>query len=357
MAWAVAGLHHVAVLHHHHLVGERAHHPQVVADEDVGEAVVLLQPAEEVDDLHLHRHVEGAGRLVEHDELRLQDHRAGDGDALALAAGELVRVAVRGLRVEPDLAQDRGDAARLVRHAVHGEALGDDLLHRHARAKASRRGPGTPSACRGAPGAARGSASPGCRGRGRRCGPRDWIRRMMARPSVVLPEPNSPTTPSVSPARSVTRGVVDRLDVADGLAQEAAPDREPDLQVRRSRAPRRVGRDRVGRAGGLGGEKHPGVGVLGLAKIAAVGPVSTISPACITATRSAMRRTMPRLWVMKSIPMPSARCTSARSVEDLRLDRHVEGGGRLVGDQDVGLLASAIAIITRWRWPPESWCG
>ena len=22
-----------------------------------------------------------------------------------------------------------------------------------------------------------------------------------------------------------------------------------------------------------------------------------------------------------------------------------------------GSLASAIAIITRWRWPPESWCG
>ena len=22
-----------------------------------------------------------------------------------------------------------------------------------------------------------------------------------------------------------------------------------------------------------------------------------------------------------------------------------------------GLQASAIAIIARWRWPPESWCG
>src|SRR3712207_7792710 len=27
----------------------------------------------------------------------------------------------------------------------------------------------------------------------------------------------------------------------------------------------------------------------------------------------------------------------AQQVEDLRLDRHVEGGGRLVGDQDLGL--------------------
>ena len=34
-------------------------------------------------------------------------------------------------------------------------------------------------------------------------------------------------------------------------------------------------------------------------------PVSTISPFCITAMRSAKRRTMPRSWVMKRIDMPS----------------------------------------------------
>jgi hypothetical protein len=39
------------------------------------------------------------------------------------------------------------------------------------------------------------------------------------------------------------------------------------------------------------------------------------------------------------------------------LDGDVERGGRLVGDQDVGVAGSAIAIITRWRWPPDSWCG
>ena len=41
-------------------------------------------------------------------------------------------------------------------------------------------------------------------------------------------------------------------------------------------------------------------------------------------------------------------------LEDLRLDRDVERRGRLVGDQSFGLQASAIAIITRWRMPPES---
>ena len=44
-------------------------------------------------------------------------------------------------------------------------------------------------------------------------------------------------------------------------------------------------------------------------------------------------------------------------LEDLRLDGDVERGRRLVGDEQIGSLASAMAIITRWRCPPESWCG
>jgi hypothetical protein len=47
----------------------------------------------------------------------------------------------------------------------------------------------------------------------------------------------------------------------------------------------------------------------------------------------------------------------AQQVEDLGLDGDVERGRRLVGDQQRGWQASAIAIITRWRMPPDSWCG
>jgi hypothetical protein len=43
--------------------------------------------------------------------------------------------------------------------------------------------------------------------------------------------------------------------------------------------------------------------------------------------------------------------------EDLRLDRDVERRGRLVGDQHRGPQDSAMAIITRWRMPPDSSCG
>jgi hypothetical protein len=52
-----------------------------------------------------------------------------------------------------------------------------------------------------------------------------------------------------------------------------------------------------------------------------------------------------------------ARLQALEQLQDLRLDGDVERVGRLVGDQRSGSLASAMAIITRWRWPPESWCG
>ena len=55
-------------------------------------------------------------------------------------------------------------------------------------------------------------------------------------------------------------------------------------------------------------------------------------------------------------PRRSARAARL-TAEDLRLDRHVQRGRRLVGDQHRGSHDSAIAIITRWRMPPENSCG
>ena len=46
-----------------------------------------------------------------------------------------------------------------------------------------------------------------------------------------------------------------------------------------------------------------------------------------------------------------------QKIEDLRLDGDVEGGGRLVRDQEFWRQASAMAIMTRWLMPPESWWG
>jgi hypothetical protein len=77
-------------------------HGQVVRDHHVGQAQLVLQVLEQVDDLGLDRHVERGHRLVGDDQLGPQRQRAGDPDALPLAAGEFVRVAVVVLGVEPD---------------------------------------------------------------------------------------------------------------------------------------------------------------------------------------------------------------------------------------------------------------
>ena len=74
-----------------------------MAHEHHGEAKLLLELVEQVDDLLLHRHVESRGGLVGDDELGVARQSHGDEDTLTLAARELVRVGVkRSLGVETD---------------------------------------------------------------------------------------------------------------------------------------------------------------------------------------------------------------------------------------------------------------
>ena len=96
-------LHHLAVAHHDQMAGQRGDHAQIVRDEHVGQVALALQLAQQIDHLRLEQHVERAGRLVQHDEIRLQHHGARDADALALAAGEFVRIAKPRRRIEADI--------------------------------------------------------------------------------------------------------------------------------------------------------------------------------------------------------------------------------------------------------------
>ncbi len=60
---------------------------------------------------------------------------------------------------------------------------------------------------------------------------------------------------------------------------------------------------------------------------------------------------------MKSIDMPSRALSSARSS---RICAWIVTSSAVVGSSAIsrsGPFASAIAIITRCRCPPESWCG
>ena len=86
------GLDQLAVAHHGDAVGDLGDHAHVVGDEQHGGAVIALQVADQRQDLLLRGDVERGGRLVRDQQFRLQHQRHRDHDALALAAGQPVRV-------------------------------------------------------------------------------------------------------------------------------------------------------------------------------------------------------------------------------------------------------------------------
>ena len=200
-----------AVLHHHHLVGDEAHHRQVVADEDVGQAELVLQvlaagsapapaPRRRAPTPPRRRSARrasasgsarsrcaGAGR---------RRTRAGTcrrrcsssptlpssarAASLALArSAPMPWIVIGSISVWPTV--KRGFSARV-------RVLEDDL-----------------DAALASPGARRSTASSrswpsNSTSPAGRCGS---CRRSSVRPTVVLPEPDSPTTPSVWPRRSL----------------------------------------------------------------------------------------------------------------------------------------------------------
>ena len=125
----------LAEVHHRDEVGDVTDDREVVRDEDVRQTELLLQVLEQVDDAGLDRHVERRHRLVEDQQLGIERERASDADALTLAAGELVRIAVRVLGVQPTSSISsltRASTFRLLR-LVDAHRLADDRRHRHAR--------------------------------------------------------------------------------------------------------------------------------------------------------------------------------------------------------------------------------
>ena len=87
------------------------HHGEVVGDEEVRQAELVLELLEQVHDLGLDRHVQSRDRLVQHDHPRVQRERTRDADSLTLPAGELVGEAIGVLRAHSDRSQELLDAA------------------------------------------------------------------------------------------------------------------------------------------------------------------------------------------------------------------------------------------------------
>ena len=123
-----------AEVHHGRAPADVLDEPQIVRDEEIREPQFLLQLDQQIHHLRLNRHVERRDRLVRDDERRVQRERARDADALALAAAELVRIAIDRRGIEPDEAVELGHARHAglgVPHLVDDERLFDDLPHAH----------------------------------------------------------------------------------------------------------------------------------------------------------------------------------------------------------------------------------
>ena len=110
--------------------------PQIVRDEEVRQLQLPLQIHQQIDDLRLHRDVERRHRLVENHERRVERERAGEPDPLALAAAELVRVALEVRGVEADqpeqLSHPRPPLGARAQ-PVDDQRFLDDLTRPHSR--------------------------------------------------------------------------------------------------------------------------------------------------------------------------------------------------------------------------------
>ena len=105
---------------------------EIVGDENQGRLAAALQAEQQIDHLLAGLAVEVAGRLVGEDDLRAGAQRAGDGDALLLAAGELRREVV-GAMGQAHLGEH--GAGRLEGVGLAGELQrqGHVLQRRHGR--------------------------------------------------------------------------------------------------------------------------------------------------------------------------------------------------------------------------------
>ena len=126
----------LARVHDRDPVGELEQQRDVVRDEEDGEPEVPLQRLDLLHDLSLHDDVERRGRLVEHDQLRVERERDRDDHALPHPARELVRVRAYPAAVDADeLEQLLGlrERTRLVDALVRAHCVDELVADAHHR--------------------------------------------------------------------------------------------------------------------------------------------------------------------------------------------------------------------------------
>ncbi len=229
-----AALDDLAGVHHGAAVAELGHDRQVVRDEDEREAEVPAEPVEQLQDLRLHHHVERRRGLVGDQHLRVAGERHRDRRPLAHPARELVRDSARpgppGCRPpraarpsEPGLpppwrvswssiasticVADRAHGVERVHRTLEDDRDVHPAVRPH-RLLAAGEDVILPRAGRAPETLAFGGSRP-----------------IIASAVVVLPQPDSPTSPRRSPGSS------ERFDALHGVQLAAAVEVEPDVQV------------------------------------------------------------------------------------------------------------------------------
>ena len=127
--------HELPEVHNRDAIRDVPDHAEVVGDEQIGEAVLLLEVFEQIDDLRLNGHVQGGNGFVTDNELRIERKRPCNADALPLASGELMGVAVRELGVHAHRLQQflhPFPACLALGDTVFLQRFPNDAAHRHA---------------------------------------------------------------------------------------------------------------------------------------------------------------------------------------------------------------------------------
>src|SRR5262249_59029470 len=121
-----------AGIHHDDLLRELGDDAEIVGDQHDGGAGLVAQIAHEIEDLRLHRDIEGGRRLVGDEKVWITSQRHRDHDALAHATRKLVRVVLETLlgRRDAYTAQhlDRPLTRRLRRHCAVPQDDLDNLI-------------------------------------------------------------------------------------------------------------------------------------------------------------------------------------------------------------------------------------
>ncbi|MCY1232775.1 hypothetical protein D9M72_452890 [compost metagenome] len=87
----------VALVHHHHPVGEIGHHPHVVGDQHDRGAVLVPQVPQQLQDLRLNRDVKGCSGFIGDDQSRVEGKRGRNDHTLLLASGKLVGIVINAV--------------------------------------------------------------------------------------------------------------------------------------------------------------------------------------------------------------------------------------------------------------------